>query len=50
MVLTDEPGVAAALSAAGGWRYVEGATDGPLWTDGFSNVVGVFRWTGGAQE
>jgi hypothetical protein len=50
MVLTDEPGVAAALSAAGGWRSVEDAPDGPLWTDGFSNIVGVFRWTGGAHE
>jgi len=50
MVLTDNSELAMALAASGEWQPPQRDLHGPVWTDGFSNIAGVFRWTGAAPE
>lgn len=50
VVLTENSDLAAALATSGAWQPPQGKSRGPLWTDRFSNIVAVFRWTGAAPE
>jgi hypothetical protein len=46
VVLSADPRLTALLKTSGGWKPVEPAPGGPVWTDRFSNLLGVFRWSG----
>jgi hypothetical protein len=44
VVLSRDSGLMEALRSSGGWRALESRGGGVLWTDRFSNLLGVFRW------
>lgn len=46
VVLSDDPQLIAALRASGGWGPLGTPGRQVLWTDGFSNLIRVFRWSG----
>ncbi len=44
IVISENTALLRRLGATGGWIRLA-RTSGPVWTDKFSNLVGVFRWT-----
>ena len=45
VVLSADPALTELLKASGGWKPVEPRSGSPVWTDRFSNLLGVFRWS-----
>ena len=46
VVLSADPALTDFLTSSGGWKSVEPGAGVPVWTDRFSNLLGVFRWSG----
>lgn len=46
VVLSSDPAVTAFLSASGRWKRLTADVGGPVWTDRFSNLAWVLRWSG----
>src|SRR5207302_930331 len=46
VVLSSDSALTELLRTSGGWKPVAPASGGPVWTDRFSNLLGVFRWSG----
>ena len=44
MVMARRPSDLAPLLRRRGWRPAEYSVDRSVWTDDFSNLLGVFRW------
>ena len=46
VVLSGDARLLAALRSSGGWRPLRSRGGAVLWTDRYSNLLGVFRWSG----